>query len=58
MLTNILGSGRSSRLHQRLVEKEGVADERQPLLLPSWEKAGLHCAFRFTGQVGRLLLKN
>ncbi len=50
MLTNILGSGRSSRLYQRLVEKEGVAMSAMPYCY-LMEKAGL-LALSVTGQSG------
>jgi len=50
MLTNILGSGRSSRLYQRLVEKEGVAMNASPYCY-LMEKAGL-LALSVTGQSG------
>ncbi|MEK0445704.1 MAG: hypothetical protein RLZZ399_1025 [Verrucomicrobiota bacterium] len=50
MLTNILGNGRSSRLYQRLVEKEGVAMSAMPYCY-LLEKAGL-LALSVTGQSG------
>jgi zinc protease len=50
MLVNILGSGRSSRLYQRLVEKEGVAMSAKPYCY-LMEKAGL-LALSVTGQSG------
>lgn len=50
MLVNILGSGRSSRLYQRLVETEGVAMSAKPYCY-LMEKAGL-LALSVTGQSG------
>ena len=53
MLTNILGKGRSSRLYQRLVEKEGVAMNATPYCF-LMEKAGL-LALSVTAQAGSTL---